>query len=70
MIGPILARREAAGFWLAAGLTGIGTGLGAAALTRLLERVQHTLRSGAGIDLLDAVRIRGRHLAAGPQPSE
>ena len=54
MIGPILARRDAAGFWLALVLTGIGTGLGAAALTELLELVQHTLWSGAGIDLLDA----------------
>ncbi len=54
MIGPILARREAAGFWLAVVLTGIGTGLGAAALTELLELVQHTLWPGAGIDLLDA----------------
>lgn len=57
MIGPILARREAAGFWLALVLTGLGTGLGAAALTALtalLELVQHTLWSGAGIDLLDA----------------
>lgn len=54
MIGPILARRDAAGFWLAVVLTGVGTGLGAAALTGLLELVQHTLWSGAGIDLLDA----------------
>ncbi len=54
MIAPILARRDAAGFWLAVALTGIGTGLGAAALTGLLELVQHTLWSGAGIDLLDA----------------
>lgn len=54
MIAPILARRDAAGFWLAVALTGIGTGLGAAALTRLLELVQHTLWSGAGVDLLDA----------------
>ncbi len=54
MIAPILARRESAGFWLAVALTGVGTGLGAAALTGLLELVQHTLWSGAGIDLLDA----------------
>ncbi|MGI4956238.1 MAG: chloride channel protein, partial [Janthinobacterium lividum] len=54
MIGPILARRDAAGFWLAVVLTGIGTGLGAAVLTGLLELVQHTLWSGGGIDLLDA----------------
>ncbi len=54
MIAPLLARRDAAGFWLAVVLTGIGTGLGAAALTGLLELVQHTVWSGAGIDLLEA----------------
>lgn len=54
MIAPILARRDAAGFWLAVLLTGLGTGLGAAALTRLLELVQHTLWSSAGIDVLQA----------------
>ncbi len=35
-------------------LTGIGTGLAAAALTGLLELVQHTVWSGGGVDLLDA----------------
>ncbi len=54
MIAPILARRAAARFWLAVVLTGLGTGLGAAALTRLLELVQHAMWSGNGIDLLDA----------------
>ncbi|WP_240759920.1 chloride channel protein [Lichenicoccus roseus] len=54
MIPPILARRDAAGFWLTVLLTGIGTGLGASALTELLELVQHTLWSGNGIDLLQA----------------
>ncbi|WP_428374515.1 chloride channel protein [Lichenicoccus sp.] len=54
MISPILARRDAAGFWMAVLLTGIGTGLSAAALTELLELVQHTLWSGNGVDLLDA----------------
>ncbi len=54
MITPILARRDAAGFWLAVVLTGLGTGLGAAALTGLLELVQHTLWSGSGVDLLEA----------------
>ena len=51
---PKLARLDAAGFWLAVVLTGVGTGLGAAFLTGLLELVQHTLWSGTGIDLLDA----------------
>ena len=54
VIAPILARRDAAGFWLAVVLTGLGTGFGAAALTGLLELVQHTLWSGAGVDLLQA----------------
>ena len=54
MMGPILARRDAASFWLAVVLTGLGTGLGAAALTGLLELVQHMVWSGGGIDLLDA----------------
>lgn len=53
MIGPILARRDAAGFWLAVVLTGVGTGLGAAALTGLLELVQHMLWGGNGVDLLE-----------------
>ena len=72
MIAPILARREAAGFWLAVLLTGIGTGLAAGALTGLLELVQHTLWSGTGIDLLDAASRAAawRHilvlLGAGP----
>jgi H+/Cl- antiporter ClcA len=55
MIAPILARRDSAGFWLAVLLTGVGTGLGAATLTGLLELVQHTVWSGGGVDLLDAV---------------
>ncbi len=54
MIAPILARRDAAGFWLAVVLTGAGTGLGAAALTGLLLLVQHTLWYGSGVDILAA----------------
>jgi H+/Cl- antiporter ClcA len=54
MIAPILARRDAVGFWLAVILTGIGTGLAAGALTKLLELVQHTLWAGNGVDLLNA----------------
>ncbi len=51
---PILARRDAAGFWLAVILTGIGTGLFAAALTGLLELVQNAVWGGGGIDILAA----------------
>jgi CIC family chloride channel protein len=54
MIPPILARHDAAGFWFAVVLTGIGTGLGAAALTGLLELTQHLIWGGAGLDLLQA----------------
>jgi H+/Cl- antiporter ClcA len=36
-------------------LTGIGTGIGAAALTRLLEAVQHLAWQGSGTNLLQAV---------------
>ncbi len=64
MIAPILARRDAAGFWLAVVLTGIGTGIAAAVLTGLLELVQHTIWGGEGLDLLDAASHTGpwRHL--------
>lgn len=65
MIAPILARRAAAGFWLAVLLTGVGTGLAAAALTGLLELVQHVMWGGAGLDLLQAASRTPpwRHLA-------
>jgi chloride channel protein, CIC family len=53
------------GFWLAVVVTGVGTGLGAAALMHLLYVVQHTLWPGAGMDLLDAAARADwrRHLA-------
>jgi chloride channel protein, CIC family len=54
MIPPILARRDAAGFWFAVVLTGIGTGLAAAALIGLLELTQHLIWGSAGLDLLQA----------------
>jgi CIC family chloride channel protein len=52
-------------FWLALLLTGIGTGLAAAALTKLLELVQRTLWGGSGTNLLDAARHADawRHIA-------
>jgi len=50
-----LLRPGAMQFWLAAVLTGISTGLGAAALTRLLEAVQHLAWRGSGTNLLPAV---------------
>jgi H+/Cl- antiporter ClcA len=46
-------------FWIAVLLTGIGTGLGAAALTRLLELVQRISWGGTGRNLLEAVENAG-----------
>jgi CIC family chloride channel protein len=59
------APREAAGFWLAVVVTGFGTGLGTAALMKLLYFVQHTLWPGAGMDLMEAAARADwqRHLA-------
>ena len=49
-----LRHPAAAVFWLAAVLTGISTGAGAAALTRLLELLQRLTWGGSGTDILDA----------------
>jgi CIC family chloride channel protein len=59
-----LMQPGAARFWLAVLLTGVGTGAGAAALTRLLELVQHLLWPGPGASLLDAAAQAGawRHV--------
>jgi H+/Cl- antiporter ClcA len=64
MIPSTLARPGAAPFWLAVLLTGIGTGIAAAALTRLLEMVQHIMWNGSGANLLDAAGHAGagRHI--------
>ena len=45
-------------------LTGIGTGIAAAALTRLLEIVQRLMWGGSGTDLLEAAQRAGawRHI--------
>jgi H+/Cl- antiporter ClcA len=53
-------------FWLAALLTGVGTGLGAVALTKLLDAVQQTVWRGNGVNLLEAAEHASpwRHLAA------
>src|ERR1700691_3664730 len=63
-IPSTLVRPGAARFWLAVLLTGVGTGIGAAALTRLLELVQHLAWNGSGTDILDAVEHAGvwRHI--------
>jgi H+/Cl- antiporter ClcA len=64
MIPSTLARPGATPFWLAVLLTGIGTGVAAAALTRLLEMVQHMMWNGSGANLLDAAEHAGawRHI--------
>jgi H+/Cl- antiporter ClcA len=63
-IPSTLGRPGAAPFWLAVLLTGIGTGVFAAALTRLLEVVQRIMWNGSGTDLLDAAERAGawRHI--------
>jgi H+/Cl- antiporter ClcA len=63
-IPSTLARPGAGPFWLAVLLTGIGTGVAAAALTRLLEMVQHVVWNGSGTHLLDAAGHAGawRHI--------
>ena len=53
-IPSTLARPGATLFWAAVLLTGFGTGVAAAALTRLLELVQRLMWSGAGTNLLEA----------------
>lgn len=58
-IPSTLAHRGAGHFWLAVMLTGIATGVAAAALTRLLEVVQRLMWGGSGGNLLDAVRQTG-----------
>jgi H+/Cl- antiporter ClcA len=64
MIPSSLTHPGASRFWLAVLFTGAGAGLGAAALTRLLEAVQHLAWNGSATDLLDAVRRVGvrRHM--------
>ena len=64
MIPSSLTHPGAGRFWLAVLFTGAGTGLGAAALTRLLEAVQRLTWNGSALDLLDAVEHVGawRHV--------
>ena len=48
------ARNATARFWLVIVLTGLGTGASAAALTLILQAVQHHVWPGADMNLLDA----------------
>jgi CIC family chloride channel protein len=54
----------AARFWLAVLCIGIGAGISAILLTRLLDMVQHLVWAGSGTDILDAAAHAGvwRHL--------
>ena len=63
-IPSTLERPGAARFWLAVVLTGVGTGIAAAALTRLLEVVQHVAWNGSPTSILDAAEHAGvwRHI--------
>ncbi len=63
-IPTTLASPGALRFWLAVSLIGATTGLAAAALTRLLEIVQHVAWHGSGTDILAAARQASvaRHL--------
>jgi H+/Cl- antiporter ClcA len=64
MIPSSLTHPGAGRFWLAVLFTGAGTGLAAAALTRLLEAVQRLTWNGSATDLLEAVEHVGvwRHV--------
>jgi chloride channel protein, CIC family len=64
IIPSTLRQPAAARFWLAVVLTGAGTGVAAAALTRLLELVQHLAWNGSGTHLLEAAQHAGawRHI--------
>jgi CIC family chloride channel protein len=63
-IPATLEHPAARAFWLAVVLTGIGTGFGAAALTRLLQAVQHWMWPDSGTSLLAAASHAGagRHV--------
>ncbi len=56
LIPSTLQAPEAVRFWLAVLFTGVSTGIGAAALTRLLEAVQHFAWSGSATNILDAAQ--------------
>jgi CIC family chloride channel protein len=64
LIPSTMAQPGARRFWLAVLLTGVGAGLAAAALTRLLELVQRLTWNGSGADLLSAAEQAGawRHV--------
>jgi chloride channel protein, CIC family len=56
LIPSTLRHPDAVRFWLAVLFTGVGTGIGAAALTRLLEVVQHLAWGGSATNILEAAQ--------------
>src|SRR5664280_1498808 len=58
-IPPTFLQAGAARFWLAVLCVGIGGGVSAILLTRLLEIVQHLVWAGSGTDMIAG--IRGSH---------
>jgi chloride channel protein, CIC family len=56
LIPSTLQHPRALRFWLAVLLTGASTGIGAAALTRLLEVVQHVAWRGSSTNILEAAQ--------------
>ncbi len=56
LIPSTLKHPRALHFWLAIGLTGVATGIGAAILTKLLESVQHLVWHGSATDILNAAQ--------------
>src|SRR5581483_4643081 len=65
LIPSTLQSPDAIRFWLAVLFTGVGTGIGAAGLTRLLEVVQHIAWSGSATNIIDAAQQASplRHIA-------
>ncbi len=64
-IPSTLQHPNAVKFWLAVLFTGVGTGLAAAALTRLLELIQHLAWQGSPTNILEAAQHASatRHVA-------
>jgi chloride channel protein, CIC family len=56
LIPSTLLQPQALHFWLAVILTGISTGIGAAALTKLLEFVQHLAWRGSATNILEGAQ--------------
>jgi H+/Cl- antiporter ClcA len=66
MVPSTLTQSGSRKFWCAVSLTGLGAGVGAALLTRLLEAVQRLTWHGTGTDLLASAELASpsRHVLA------